>query len=145
VTLEQFTNFRRDELIAFFRVRFGRSWRQVVARQTNMHPRSFQRWNGAPPTSLYRQIHKLERWARSIGFQASTDAEVQAAIQAHERFKAEAAEAIESAKSKRNLASSTEQDPDSHQMAAQIAEAMRRMAAGEVGRDAPPAKREAVL
>jgi hypothetical protein len=91
--------------------------------------------------SLYRQIHKLETWARSIGFQASSDTELQAAIQAHERFKAETAEAIETIKSKRNSPARIEQDPDWRQMAVQIAEAMSRVQAGEPLREDPRPKR----
>ena len=47
MTLEQFTILRKEELVVFFKARFGKHWRQIVARQTNLHPRAFQRWKGA--------------------------------------------------------------------------------------------------
>jgi hypothetical protein len=135
MTLEKFTIMRRDELLTFFKERFGKHWRQIVARQTHMHPRSFQRWKDAPPLSLYRQIHKLETWARTIGFQAATDAEVQEALREHANFKQAAAQEVESANGKRCQPSPAGESLESHQIGVKIAEGMRRL---RDGRKSPP-------
>jgi hypothetical protein len=61
MTLTEFTGTRRDELLAFFKARFGKHWRQAVTSQAREHPRLFDRWPSAPPGSLYRSIHRLEK------------------------------------------------------------------------------------
>ncbi len=128
MTLEQFTILRRDELLTFFKARFGRRWRQTVERQADLHPRAFQRWTGAKPMSLYRQIHRLETWARSIGFVSATDAEVQARIEAQQRFK-EAAEqevAKAQAETERKKAEDATKDARWHQLQEAIVESLER-------------------
>lgn len=100
MTLQQFTILRRDELLSFFKARYGRSWQRLVTRQTNMNPRSFHRWKSAAPLSICRQIQKVEAFARTIGFESATDAEVQARLLQYEQFKQAAAEAIERGKQK---------------------------------------------
>lgn len=127
MTLEEFTSLRRDELVAWFKARFGRHWRQIVARQSGEHPRAFDRWRSAPPGSLYRQIDRLDQWARSIGFRSATDDRVQERLRAYQVFKKAAAQEVEIEQQKRNERSSADQDLDRHQIAAKIAEALRRM------------------
>src|SRR5260370_42408320 len=101
MTLETFTVRRRDELLEFFQVRFGPQWRQIVARQAGLHPRTFQYWKYAHATSLYRQLLKLEGWARSVGFQSPLDQEFQTRLETHQKFQEAAKEAIEEHESKR--------------------------------------------
>jgi hypothetical protein len=127
MTLEQFTTFRREELVAWFKARFGRRWRQAVSRQSGEHPRAFDRWPSAPPGSLYRQIDRLDRWARSIGFQSATDDRVQERLRAYEAFKKAAAQEVEIEQQKRDERSSAEQDLYRHEIAVKIAEAFKRM------------------
>jgi hypothetical protein len=129
MTLEAFTILRKGELVAFFKALYGRRWRCIVARQVDMHPRAFERWRAAPPVSLYRQIHKLEVWARSIGFKSATDSEVQAALREDQQFKETAACEVAEALSKRNKASDAGEDSGSHQLARQIREAMKQVRA----------------
>ena len=125
MTLRDFTVARKEELIAFFKARFGPRWRRIVARQADMHPASFHRWKAAPPVSLYRQIDKLERWARSIGFQSAMDEDLRAAIGEHQRFREAAAEEVDKALGKRNNRSSGDEDTKSRQLRAAISEAMK--------------------
>jgi len=128
MTLEEFTIRRKEELVAFLKARFGRRWRCIAARQVNMHPRAIERWKAARPISLYRQIHKLETWARSLGFQSATDSEVHAALRADQQFKENAAQEIQKARSlSENTRSEASEAFDSHQLEAKIAEAMNRL------------------
>ena len=130
MTLGDFTILRRDELLAFFRARYGRRWRKIVARQANMHPRCFERWKGVPPLSIFRQILKLETWARSVGFNSATDAEVQAALREHKEFVKAAAQEVETAQSKRNDCLAGADDLEQHHIGLEIAAAMRRRRMG---------------
>ncbi|HWX22697.1 MAG TPA: hypothetical protein VN578_22565 [Candidatus Binatia bacterium] len=132
MTLEQFIILRRNELVAFFKARFGRHWRQIVPRQANLNPRCFQRWKTVPPLSLCRRIHKLETWARSIGFQSATDEQVQQALREHRKFKEAAAREVEKAQTKRNEASPADGGWDWREFYAQKAVATSRAKAGEV-------------
>jgi hypothetical protein len=125
MTLQDFTILRRDELVAFFRERFGKPWCKIVSIQAGMHPRWYDRWKGVSPLSLYRQINKLDTWARSIGFKPASDAEVERALQAHKDFKEAATRAIE--ETKRTKAAEAEKERESRQMLAQIAAAMQRI------------------
>ena len=127
MTLEEFTNLRRDELVEWFKARFGRHWRQAVSRQSGEHPRAFDRWPSAPPGSLYRQIDRLDRWARSIGFESVLDERVQERLRAYQVLKKAAAQEIENEQLKRIERSSAERDLDRHQIDAKIAEALRQM------------------
>jgi hypothetical protein len=140
MTLEAFTILRKDELVAFFKALYGRRWRCIVARQVDMHPRAFERWRAAQPVSLYRQIHKLEVWARSIGFRSATDSEIQAALREDQQFKATAAQEVEKALSKRNKPPEAGEDSESHQLAQQIREAMKQVRAKAMV-DAAPSSR----
>src|SRR5687768_16539571 len=101
MTLEEFTTLRRDELIRFFEARFGRRWRQIVAHQAGLHPRTFQYWKYSRASSLYRRLIKLERWARSVGFESGTDEKVHDRILALQKLKQAAKQEIEKAQSKR--------------------------------------------
>jgi len=125
MTLEQFTISRRDELVAFFRARFGKPWRRLVANQAGMHPRFHDRWKGVPPLSLYRQIHKLETWARTIGFVSATDSEVQRNLKLNQEFKDAATREV--AETKRIRAELAEEERQSGQMREQITAAMQRV------------------
>src|SRR5580704_11665342 len=98
MTLEEFTTLRRDELREFFAARFGSHWTRIVANHVGFHPRTFEYWKNSPPTSLYRQLLTLEKWARSIGFLPSTDEELQSRIQRHEEFQRAAAAEIQERK-----------------------------------------------
>ena len=126
MTLEEFTILRRDELVAFFKARFGRHWRQVVTRQAREHPRLFDRWPSAPPGSLYRQIDRLDRWARSVGFESPTDDRVQERLREYRAFENAAAHQVEIEQQKRNERPSADRGLDGHQMRAKITEALRR-------------------
>jgi hypothetical protein len=125
--LEEFTILRRDELVEWFKARFGRHWRQIVTRQSGEHPRAFDRWRSTPPGSLYRQIDRLDRWARSIGFQSPTDDRVQERLLAYQAFKKAAEQQIGSEQDKRIDRSSADRDLDRRQIAMKIAEALRGM------------------
>jgi hypothetical protein len=127
MTLEEFTILRRDELVAWFKARFGKHWRQIVTLQAREHPRLFDRWPSAPPGSLYRQIDRLDKWARSIGFQSPTDDRVQERLRVNQAFKKAAAHEVETEQWKRNERSSAEEALDSHQITVRIAEALRRL------------------
>jgi hypothetical protein len=123
MTLEEFTSLRQEELVAFFKARFGKHWRRVVATQAHMHPRWFERWKGLAPLSMYRQIHKLDVWARSIGFESATGAKVHASLRADREFKEAATQAIEECK--RNQAELAREDSQLRQRASEIQEAIR--------------------
>ncbi len=120
MTLEQFVILRRDELIEFFKVRYGFYWRRRVARHAQIHPRSFERFLTAPPLSLYRVLTRLEKWARSIGFTSKLDQEVQEAIRAHDAFTQEAANEIAQAEGKRNSGVSAGDEYDLSKIYAQL-------------------------
>jgi hypothetical protein len=130
MTLGDFTILRRDELLAFFRARYGRPWRKIVARQANMHPRCFERWKGVPPLSIFRQILRLEAWARSVGFSSATDVEVQAALREHKQFVEAAEQEVVTAQSKRNYRLSGAEDLEQHRIKLEMEAAIRRMRAG---------------
>jgi hypothetical protein len=126
MTLQDFTTRRRDELSEFFKARFGCHWRQIVARQVGLHPRTFQYWKYARATSLYRQLLKLEEWARSVGFQSPLDQEFQTRLEEHQKFQKAAQEAIQEHESKRNQSESWTFGPDSHELSRKLWEAMQR-------------------
>ena len=129
MTLEEFTILRRDELVDFFRERFGKSWRQIVARQNELHPCSLWRWKAAQPAVMCRRILKLERWARSIGFRASTDERVESKLQEQRAFKEAASQEVQRAQEKRKQASLASREPDRLDLNRQIGDALRRMRA----------------
>lgn len=133
MTLEEFTILRRDELVAWFKARFGKHWRQIVTLQAREHPRLFDRWPSAPPGSLYRQIDRLDKWARSIGFQSPTDDRVQERLRVYQAFKKAAAYQIEIEQEKRHERFRADEDLDLRQIGIKISEALRRM------REAAPA------
>lgn len=124
MTLEDFIILRRDELVAFFTARYGRYWRRPVARQTGEHPGTFYHWGTAPPRSLYRQIYRLEKWARTVGFTSPTDDQLQEKLRAYREFKQRAAEEIQKKRAER---SSAGEEPNLQQMALKMAEGFRRM------------------
>jgi hypothetical protein len=127
MTLEEFTHTRRDELVAFFKARFGKHWRQAVTRQAREHPRLFDRWPSAPPRSLYRPIYRLEKWARTIGFESALDDRVQERLRAYQAFKKAASQEVETVQRKRNERSRADEDLHSREMKVKMAEALRRM------------------
>ncbi len=135
MTLEEFTNLRRDELVAFFKARFGRHWRQIVVRQAGEHRRAFDRWRSAPAGSLYRQIYRLDKWARSIGFESALDERVQARLREYQAFQKAAARAVADEQAKRSERARADGDLDVHQIDQMIAEGLRRL------REASPEKR----
>ncbi|MEI6784804.1 MAG: hypothetical protein WCQ21_28240 [Verrucomicrobiota bacterium] len=102
MTFQEFAILRRDELVVFFQERFGKSWRQIVARQHNLHPRFFWRWKSARPAVLCRRILKLEPWARAIGFRAITDEQMESKVQEHRAFRAAAQRQVDEAQEKRD-------------------------------------------
>ncbi len=128
MTLEEFTLLRRDELIAFFKARFGRRWRAMVTRQAGEHPRAFDRWRTRmPPFSLYRLINRLDKWARTIGFESATDDRVEARLRAYQAFQKAAAQQVESEQQKRNERYSACEGLDGDEIRARMAAAFRRM------------------
>lgn len=133
MTLEEFTYTRRDELVAFFKTRFGKHWRQIVARQAREHPRLFDRWPSAPPGALHRSIHRLEKWARTIGFESALDGRVEERLLAYQAFKKASSQEVETAKSKRKERSCDAENQDFHEIEVKLAEALRRV------REAAPA------
>lgn len=124
MTLEEFTILRRDELVAFFKARFGYYWRRIVTRQAGLHPRSFQRFKSEPPLSLYRLINRLEKWARSIGFTSPVDEKVAARLIAHREFREAAQAEIDAVRKRKELA--REEEPwDRHEMHLRIIAALQ--------------------
>ena len=130
MTLDQFTTFRKKELLAFFKARYGRPWRRIVTQQSGLNPRTFDYWNRRAPLSLYRQVSKLETWARTVGFESPTDVAVQVALLRSERFKKTAAEEV--ALAKRKQAARAREAQKSHEMEQKIREAMSRAFATHV-------------
>jgi hypothetical protein len=100
-----------------------------------MHPRTFDYWHKQTPLSLYRQIHKLEAWARTIGFESATDIRVQKSLREFERWKKAAARAIEETKQKE--AERTREEQEMRENGERIAEEIRK-AMSEVGKGAQP-------
>lgn len=133
MTLDEFIALRRDELVTFFRERFGKSWRQIVARQSNLHPRFFWRWKAAQPVVLCKRILILEKFARSIGFRAATDEKVESKLREHRTFKEAAEREVAEAQEKRNQASPATQERDRHYLDQRIAA----MLSGMMVRDKP--------
>ena len=127
MTLEEFTILRRDELVAFFMARFGKQWRRAVTRQTGMNPRAFDRWWRVPPLSLYRQINRMDKWARTMGFESPTDDQVQQRLQEYKSFQKAAARAVKDAQQKRIEREAPAQKLDGHELAARIAAGMQRL------------------
>jgi len=131
MTLEEMTILRRDELLTFFKARYGSRWRQVVTNQVGLHPRSFQYWKYAKATSLYGQLIKLERWARTVGFQSALDETFQDRQGAHAAFKNDAAKAVSEAESKRKQAPLDDEGLAWLEIKRRMEESFRQSRAGE--------------
>lgn len=134
MTIEEFATRRWRELAAFFTARFGRRWRQVVARQAGLHPRVFWRWRNWSLVRRSRELQAVEEWARRIGFTSGVDAEIQESIRRMEEFQKAAGEQRIEEERKRKDAPAEVGSPEWLRLSAQINAAMARAAGAEVRR-----------
>jgi hypothetical protein len=100
----ELVELRRDELRDFFAGRFGLNWRQIVALQADVHPRSFQLWYHLPSTRLFKLVTQVEAYARKIGFTSASDQPLAAALKRRKKLRAAAKAEVAKLRSEREEA-----------------------------------------
>jgi uncharacterized membrane protein len=91
------------------------------------HPLFLVPWPGPTPREQQFARHRLDKWARSIGFQSPTDDRVQERLREYQAFKKAAAHQIEIEQEKRHERSRADEHLDLRQIDVKISEALRRM------------------